>query len=128
MKLTTKRLKKLIKEEMKKLNEALPASFVDRGFIDYKNHKLRYYIFVKGSYNIEDIEGLSQSPVFGHYRVNDKKAGTSKTGALYLKIDQIVQNNPDLNDDYEFVVGITKQEAYDDLLNSGDILEDIQKR
>ena len=128
MKLTTARLKKLIREEMQKLNEAVPTGFAKKGVITYNNDKLMYYIFEKGTYDTEDIEGLSQSPRFGHYRVNDKKAGQKITGALYLQIDQIVQNDPDLDGSYEYVVGITDEKVYKKLLASNDILEDEQKK
>ena len=47
MKLTTARLKKLIREEMQKLNEAIPARFTKKGVITYNNDKLMYYIFEK---------------------------------------------------------------------------------
>ena len=87
-----------------------------------------YYIFDKGSYDSEDVEGLSQSPRLGHYRVNDKKTGQQITGALYLKIDQIVQNDPQLNGSYDYVVGITEEDVYQKLLQNKDILEDEQKK
>ena len=128
MKLTTARLKKLIREEMQKLNEAIPARFTKKGVIAYNNDKLMYYIFEKGSYDTEDIEGLSQSPRFGHYRVNDKKAGQKITGALYLQIDQIVQNDPELDGSYDYVVGVTDKKIYQRLLSGNDILEDEQKK
>ena len=128
MKLTTARLKKLIREEMQKLNEAVPTGFVKKGVITYDKDKLMYYVFEKGSYNTEDIEGLSQSPRFGHYRVNDKKVGKEVTGGLHLQIDQIVQNDPKLDGSYDYVVGITKEKVYQKLLANNDILEDEQKK
>lgn len=128
MKLTTARLKRLIREEMQKLNEAVPTGFVKKGVITYNNDKMMYYIFEKGTYDTEDVEGLSQSPRFGHYRVNDKKVGKQITGALYLQIDQIVKNDPKLEGSYDYVVGVTKEEVYQKLLNNKDILEDENKR
>ena len=132
MKLTTARLKRLIREEMQKLNEAVPTGFVKRGLIEYgeegEEDKIMYYVFEKGTYDSEDIEGLSQSPRFGHYRVNDKKVGKEATGGLHLQIDQIVQNDPQLDGDYDYVVGVTKEEVYQKLLANNDILEDENKR
>jgi hypothetical protein len=128
MKLTTARLKKLIHEEIQKLNEAIPTGFVRKGTIRYNNDKMMYYVFEKGTYDSEDVEGLSQSPRFGHYRVNDKKAGKKITGALYLQIDQIVQNDPQLDGSYDYVVGVTKEKVYQKLLANDDILEDENKR
>ena len=128
MKLTTARLKKLIREEMQKLNEAVPTGFVKKGVIKYGDDKIMYYVFEKGSYDTEDIEGLSQSPRFGHYRVNDKKVGKEASGGLHLQIDQIIQNDPKLDGSYDYVVGVTKEKVYQKLLANKDILEDENKR
>ena len=138
MKLTTARLKKLIREEIEKLNEAVsPKSFVKSGTIKFpvelkdpedenskivpaKNAKTyQYYVFVvgqKGLKNLASIKtkaGHSDNPL-GHKRVKDR---LSDKLSLWNTIkDEYESKAGKLKSKHMFVVG-TDNENFADIKN-----------
>jgi hypothetical protein len=47
MKLTTERIKKLIREEINNLNEKVSRNFVRRDKVKYEDGEYTYYVFIK---------------------------------------------------------------------------------
>lgn len=138
MKLTTARLKKLIREEMQKLNEAVsPKSFVKSGTIKYpveledpedeeskivpaKNAKTyQYYVFIVGEKGLKSLgsiktkAGHSDNPL-GHKRVKTK---LSEKLSLWNAIKNEYESKAGkIKSNYMFVVG-TDNENFADIKN-----------
>jgi hypothetical protein len=78
MKLTTERLKRLIREELEKINEMVSRNFVRRGKINYEGEEYTYYVFIKGEKGLKKLSDIkvsgpqSEANPIGHYRVKTK--------------------------------------------------------
>lgn len=109
MKLTTTRLKKLIREEVKKLNEKVSRNFVRRGKINYQGGEYSYYVFIKGQKGLKKISDIkvsgpqSKDNPIGHYRVKNK---VNDPDSLWNTIkDQEESEHGKFKTQYMFVVG-----------------------
>lgn len=109
MKLTTARLKKLIREEIEKLNEKVSRNFVRRGQIKYEGGEYTYYVFIKGQNGLKKLSDIkvsgpqSKDNPIGHYRVKNK---VNDPDSLWNAIkDQEEQTHGKFKTQYMFVVG-----------------------
>jgi len=127
MKLTTETLKKLIREEIQKISEAIPKSYSQTGEIQYSKGKLNYYVFPQGQPNKFDVEGYAAGSLAGHYRVNAKRDSKFiPQGRLYLAIDGLIRKkDPQDQNKYDYVVGIEDKDMLKKLEISQDILPDL---
>ena len=127
MKLTTARLKKLIREELEKISEAIPKSYSQTGEVHYSKGKMVYFVFPKGKPSKFDVEGYVGESLAGHYRVNAKRdTKTVPQGGLYLAIDALIRKkNPQDQNEYDYVVGIEDKKLFNRLKASKDILPDV---
>ncbi len=120
MKLTTKLLKNLIKEELKSMNEATPHT-KNQGVLTayrvsqkYPNEKIRYYVYPVDVATEDKVEGFKGKGQVGHYRVVKDKN-------LYQAIANHYMNSAP-NDVY--VVGLENREVKDLLIQNNQIEED----
>ena len=126
MKLTTERLKRLIREEIQKISEAVPRPYLQTGEVYYSQGKMSYFVFPKGQPSMYGVEGFAPESLGGHYRVDAKRDKTVPQGGLYLAIDALIRKkNPQDQNEYDYVVGIEDRELFDRLKASKDILPDV---
>tara|TARA_R110000824_G_scaffold11277_2_gene49282 strand:- start:498 stop:860 length:363 start_codon:yes stop_codon:yes gene_type:complete len=117
MKLTIKKLKQLIKEELNILKEATPNTDI-KGVFEYEGNKIRYYVYPKWTKNMEDdVEGFKRGLV-GHYEVK-------KPSALYNAIANAIANDyPEAQTNDIYVVGLENEEDARSLIKSDQIVKD----
>jgi lipopolysaccharide export LptBFGC system permease protein LptF len=109
MKLTTQRLKNLIREEIQKLTEKVSRNFVRRGKISYDSGEYTYYVFIKGEKNLNKLSDIdvsgpqSKANPIGHYRV---KKNINDPDSLWNAIkDQEENKHGEFKVPHMFVVG-----------------------
>ena len=121
MKLTTTRLKKLIREEIEKLNEKVSRNFVRRGRINYQGGEYSYYVFIKGQKGLKKISDIkvsgpqSKDNPIGHYRV---KNNVNDPNSLWNAIkDQEENKHGKFKTQHMFVVGSDDKVKVDKIKN-----------
>ena len=121
MKLTTTRLKKLIREEIEKLNEKVSRNFVRRGRINYQGGEYSYYVFIKGQKGLKKISDIkvsgpqSKDNPIGHYRVKNK---VNDPNSLWNAIkDQEENKHGKFKTQHMFVVGSDDKVKVDKIKN-----------
>lgn len=109
MKLTTERLKRLIREEIEKLTEKVSRNFVRRGKISYQSGEYTYYVFIKGEKGLTQLDKIevsgpqSEANPIGHYRVENN---INERDSLWNAIkDQEEKKHGEFKMPYMFVVG-----------------------
>ena len=113
MKLTTARLKKLIREEMENIEEATPST-KNKGEIEYQGHRVRYYVYPVNVAKRDNVVGFQGKGIIGHYRVQ-------KGSNLYQAIAADYANSSP-NDVY--TIGLENREIASILIKNNEIKKD----
>jgi|TARA_R100000908_G_C3750100_1_gene144740 lipopolysaccharide export LptBFGC system permease protein LptF len=109
MKLTTERIKKLIREEINNLNEKVSRNFVRRDKVKYEDGEYTYYVFIKDQSGLKKLSDIkvsgpqSKDNPIGHYRVKNK---VNDPDSLWNAIkDQEESKHGKFKTQHMFVVG-----------------------
>lgn len=129
MKLTTEKIKQLVKEEYDKLTEATPDTFYTRGVVEIgfskKNSKnkikkkLPYFVYKSGNLEQKDVEGFVGEGAVGHYRV---ETGTF----LHQKITSLEKSKPNYNQTDLYVIAIDDKKVLNVLLSTKNIKDQMK--
>jgi len=123
MKLTTEKIKQLIREEITHLmNEGTPRNYVGKGEISFNNADIRFFAYSKGSLDTDQIDPHAPTSLAGHYHVKRNPIPTAgNTGALYNTIHNLRHGAQAEPTSEEYVVGIEDRKLVASLKNSNDI-------
>lgn len=133
MKLTTERLKKLIREEMQKIHEAIPSTVDEKGSVSYSGYNLQFFMVYdnidKTNDVVDSLEKATERTLVGQYAVNPagalmqqinssanlktQKSDPSRIGEYMKRNIVAVRIKPQNNK--------TAQEIADELHSNGDI-------
>ena len=113
MKLTTARLKKLIREEIEKIEEATPST-KNKGTFEYNGHRIRYYVYPVDVAKKDNVSGFQGDSIIGHYRVQ-------KGSNLYQAIAKDYTNSSPSD---VYTIGLENREIADILIKNKDIKKD----
>ena len=113
MKLTTERLKKLIREEIENIKEATPST-KNKGTMDYNGHKIRYYVYPLDVATRDNVSGFQGEGLVGHYRVQ-------KGSNLHQAIAADYANSSPKD---VYTVGLEDKKLVSTLINNKDIKKD----
>tara|TARA_R110000751_G_scaffold175272_1_gene281480 strand:+ start:603 stop:950 length:348 start_codon:yes stop_codon:yes gene_type:complete len=113
MKLTIEKIKRLIKEELKKMTEATPRTSV-KGKVNFGGNNLRFYVYEKDIASRANVEGFKGEGGVGHYMVE-------RGSKLYNEIAKKYKNSKSSD---EYVVGLERRETVEKLLAANEIKKD----
>ena len=113
MKLTTERLKKLIREEIENIKEATPST-KNKGNIDYNGNKIRYYVYPVDVATKDNVSGFQGEGLIGHYRVQ-------KGSKLHQAIAADYANSSPKD---VYTIGLEDKELVSTLINNNEIKKD----
>tara|TARA_R110002126_G_scaffold46064_1_gene129903 strand:+ start:112 stop:459 length:348 start_codon:yes stop_codon:yes gene_type:complete len=113
MKLTIEKIKRLIKEELKKMTEATPRTSV-KGKVNFGGNNLRFYVYEKDIASGANVEGFKGEGGVGHYMVE-------RGSKLYNEIAKKYKNSKSSD---EYVVGLERRETVEKLLAANEIKKD----
>jgi hypothetical protein len=113
MKLTTKTLKQLIKEELNVIKEMATPRTKNRGVFEYEGYRVRYYVYPPNVTSRDNVEGF-KGGLIGHYKVE-------RDSDLYNAIanDYSAADPSDV-----YVVGLESEDIAQTLIASGQIVKD----